>query len=239
MIFVNYISSDSILHKYNNYRKQHFLFASSIRYVDPESTCVLIKGVRKEDRFVEGLENVRKRKKLFTDPLVYVDNDCVLVNKIDWLFDKYDFDVGVIYRYNWETEMGYQDCLGGFLYFSQKRPDVEDMFLDKLIIRTKERFQEEFDNGIDPWYYDQLAINDIVGRPPKERTKKQYNYSLPYKPQLKEVDGVKILFLSANQWACPMTYYPPKKIYMYHYNHRIWPEINPYIESKGEKSDTL
>lgn len=220
VLFINYLSSDT--ENMKNYKKQHHLFVTTAYYNQPNCRCSLINGQAGKDRFIEGLKLLKEAKTKVNCPVMYLDNDCVLMNRVDPLFDDYDFDVAVVYRFPHETHHGRNDCLGGFLFFSQKRKDAEDQFLHKLITRTEERYQQELDQGIDPWFYDQAAINDIVGTPSRERTWNEYSFAFDYEPCPKDVDGIKVLFISANEWACPSTFVrTPQKVYIFHYNHVI------------------
>lgn len=222
MLFVNYINSKSPKIALQKYLQQHRIFVTSLIARQPGAIASLISGETEGAMFVEALEKLRENKKKFNCPTLYLDNDCIMMNPVDTLFN-WDFDVAVVYRFKWEAHGGRQDCLGGFLFFSGKRPDVEDYFLDFLIEHTKKRYDQEIAEGRKPWYYDQLAINDLVGAPPIERSELDYRIAKPYTPCTKEVMGVKVLYLSANEWACPMTIYVPKNIKLIHYNHAHWP----------------
>jgi len=222
VLFVNYISNNTPSELLEDYHRQHRIFVTSALIKQRDGIASLIKGDVKKAFFVEGLELLKEAKKKYDCPVMYLDNDCILMEPVDELFE-YDFDVAVVYRYKWEAHGGRQDCLGGFLYFSQKRPEVEDIFLEKLIKKTQKWYSKEIESGSKPWYYDQLAINDLVGSPPIERTKDEYEFALPYSPCIKDVEGVKVLFLSANEWACPMSVNLTEKVRIIHYNHANWP----------------
>ena len=156
--------------------------------------------------------------------MFYLDMDCILYRSPKFIL-KTDFDVGVIYRFNWKQDLGRHDCLGGFLLFPNRRPDVENQFLERLIEKTTEWYEKELSMGQSPWFYDQYAINDLVGQPLKLRTKEEYYIGQDWEPQIKKVDGVRILFLSANVWASPMTIIPRQDLVLIHYNHTLWPKI--------------
>jgi len=242
MLFVNYISrkTDPLLLK--KYLKQHRIFVTSMLIKQPKDTAVIISGDEYDGMFIEALTKLKEIKKNHDCPVFYLDNDCIIVNPVDELF-KYDFDVAVVYRYRWIEHGGFQDCLGGFLFFSGKDKKKEDKFLEMLIEKTTSRFKWEISKNKKPWFYDQLAINDLVGRPPKQRNKLNYNMATPYEPQLKIVKGIKVLFLSANEWACPMCIYLPEKVKIIHYNHGIWPVENadgkPAVHSEVPSAQTV
>jgi len=243
VLFVNYINSKSPKDKLNKYYLQHRLFATSVFAKQPNGIASLISG-KKEKMFVEALTELREIKKRYDHPVFYIDNDCILMDKIDSVFE-YDFDVGVIYRYHWEQYGGRHDCLGGFLLFPQKRPDVEDEFLGNLIENTEYWYQKEKKEK-KPWFYDQFAISDLVGSPPKERSKFSYEYAMPFEPVVKDVYGAKVLFLSANEWACPMTVHLPEKVKIIHYNHALWPNKyktdalgQPFFRGKIQPAQTV
>jgi len=222
-MFINYINNKTPENLLQEYHKQHRIFVTSVLASQPDSIASLITGDSETSFFVDGLEKLREVKKQYPYPIFYLDNDCILLNPVDEL-QKWDFDVAVVYRHRREQHGGFQDCLGGFLFFSNRRPEKEDLFLRRLIKKTEERYNWELTEGKTPWYYDQLAINDLVGRPPIERNKESYLYAEPYEPCLKNVDGVKVLFLSANEWACPMAVNLPEKVKIIHYNHANWIE---------------
>lgn len=216
--FVNYVSRDTPPIDAKKYSSQHLLFHSSVNYNQPGAHVHTLTGNAGDDRFVEALTMLRDFREKLIVPLLYLDNDCVLMSPVDDLFEL-DFDVGVVYRYEWENDCGPQRCLGGFLFFSGQRLEVELQFLDNLIVKTKEYYAKDKTK----WFYDQQAISDFVGAPSRVRLKDHYHYAMPYDPCLKTIDGANFLFLSANQWACPKSYFVPSKIYLYHYNHHLWP----------------
>lgn len=222
MVFVNYINSKSPKRLLQKYVQQHRIFVTSLVSRQPGATAALLSGETEGAMFVEGLEKLREVKPRFDCPVIYLDNDCVMLNPIDDLFN-WDFDVALPYRYKWAAHGGRQDCLGGFLFFSGKRPEVENQFLDTLIKTTENWYNWEIAEGKKPWYYDQLAINDLVGAPQIERGELEYRFAKPYTPCIKEVDGVKILYISANEYACPMSIDQPKTVRIIHYNHAHWP----------------
>ena len=221
ILFVNYINDKSPPEQLSKYRIQHRLFTTSVLVKQPGGVASLM-TTDGPVMFVEALQRLREIKLNYKCPVVYLDNDCVMMNPIDDLFEC-DFDVAVVYRYRWEEHNGRQDCLGGFLFFSQKNKDVEDRFLASLISKTQEWYDKELEMGREPWFYDQLAINDLVGSPNKERNRIGYDLSMPFESQIKNVGDAKILFLSANEWACPLTINLPEKVRIIHYNHAIWP----------------
>ena len=226
MIFINYLSKKTPEDLLRKYRVQHRLFATSVMMTMPGSIVGIIYGEKGSGRFIEALSRLLDQKKKMADrneSIYYVDSDCFLYRPIDDILEL-DFDVAVTYRYKWEEHGGRQDCLGGFLWFSGRRPDVEDEFLETLIAATKKRYNDEVKRKVVPWYYDQLAINDVVGDSPVSRTHEDYNAGKDFEPQIKLVDGVRVLFLSANIFASPMTIIPRDDVRMVHYNHAYWPE---------------
>ena len=218
VVFANYVSFNTPKDALTEYMNRHLLFHSTVRYNQPGSMVYLLKGKADTDRFIEGLNLLKEFRKVQHGPALYLDTDCVLMNPVDELFE-YDFDVAVIYRYEQVTGHGNQRCLGGFLFFSGCRLDKELQFLDNLILKTEEHYAVDETK----WWYDQTAVSDYVGAPPVPRIQFDYHHATPYEPCVKIVDGVKVLFLSANVWACPRAFYVPPKIIMYHYNHQLWP----------------
>lgn len=220
MLFINYISDNTPKEAIKKYRKQQLLLHTTIRRVYPESNVLLLRGREGRKRFIEALSLVKTAREKYSGSIFYLDCDCILVERFDHLFE-IDFDVAVIYRYRHDKNGGPQDCLGGFLLFSGRRPNVEDRFLDGLIEKTRECYTKDKSK----WFYDQIAINKFIGVPPKERIKTEYSFAFPYKPCLKTVNGVIVLYLSANEYACARMFYTPEKVYMYHYNHTVWPHL--------------
>jgi len=159
VLFLNYLSMNSPKDALLEYKRQHRLFVTSALYIQRNAIVTSMTGVRGDDRFIEALETLKEHKNKYNYPTMYLDSDCVLMNPIDDLFDNYDFDVGVVYRYHWikdkndimrhlgkkvyRQSTGNHDCLGGFLFFPQKRKDAEEYFLDKLIKKTEEHYMKE------------------------------------------------------------------------------------------------
>ena len=243
ILFVNYINKHSV--ELKKYLVQNRIFITSMLIKQPSGIASLITGKSKDMMFVEALSRLREIKKKYDMPVFYLDNDCIIMNPVDDLLER-DFDVAVIYRYKWLMDLGRNDCLGGFLFFKNQNKDKEDKFLKKLIKETKAFYKKELDEGIDPWYYDQYAINNLIGPPPVERNKLNYDLAFYYEPVLKEVDGVKVLYLSANEWACPMTINIPEKVRIMHYNHAIWPskykedaDGKPFVRGKIQPAQAV
>lgn len=224
LIFANYMSSNTPKEVLTKYTNQHLLFHSTVRYNQPEAYVCLLRGSAGTDRFIEGLNLLKDFRETHQEPTLYMDNDCILMNPVDELFE-YDFDVAVIYRYEHTNQHGPQRCLGGFLFFSGRRFDKERQFLDNLILKTEEHYVADKTE----WWYDQTAVSSYVGAPSVQRQQFEYHYAIPYEPCVKIVDGVKVLFLSANVWACPRAFYVPPKIILYHYNHHLWLKRNEDI----------
>ena len=212
MLFVCYLSKDCP----DEYYKRRRLLAASIRYKQPTGYLHSLDGNRQERCFLEGIEFLRSALPHLKLPIYYLDADCILMEPIDFIFKEYDFDIGVIYRYKWNLNGFNNDLLGGFYLLPPERRDQQVLFFDKLIKEAGKLSEKE------NWWYDQQALYNILGPPDIERKKNGYYYPKLLKPQVCFRDGLKILYLDACQWACPMHYFPPEKIYMYHYNHSIW-----------------
>uniref|UniRef100_A0A6M3L5W0 Nucleotide-diphospho-sugar transferase domain-containing protein n=1 Tax=viral metagenome TaxID=1070528 RepID=A0A6M3L5W0_9ZZZZ len=196
----------------------------------PRSIFINAEGKKGDDRFIESLWMLKDIRIAYNLPIIYLDCDCVIMQEIN-VFNEYDFDAGVVYRYEWDKDGGSQACLGGFLFLSGRRKDKELQFLDNLIKRTEDfyRWEKEFRK---PWWYDQMAVNALVGKPSRERRKEHYYYALPYEPCPKDVDGIRVMFFSANEWACARAYYTPSKVKIIHYNHTIWLETEIRVSKR-------
>lgn len=217
---VSFLSSQTPPDKKLQYNKQFGLFTQTTKIVYPDANIIRLFGDGAGSGRIDWIRGFIEVRKAIAGPMLMIDSDCVFVKPIDDLFEK-DFDVGILYRYNWTVGKHRQDYNTGVVYFSGRRHDKEIEFLNQWLDECRKYEKDE------PWYYDQIALYKIVGDPPETRTKDGYHFIEPYTAAQR--DG--FLFLDVFEWGCPIIWKIADRARIIHYNH--------FIRLKEGENDTL
>lgn len=129
---------------------------------------------------------------------VLLDSDTLLLSDVSEVF-KGNYDIGVCYRSRqFDARHLNHSCNAGVIFAPAGHREAQLEFYDKWI-NTAKGFYDEF-----PWFFEQHALNVIVGQPKKERTTQDYHKQKPFKSSTKNVDGIKVKFFDALVYNSPL-----------------------------------
>ena len=212
MTIACYVSKNTPEHL-NVYMTELKLLASSVMRAG--HTFVWLEGTADKEFFMEVVSLTRDFLKDTSGPVFLLDCDCVLFEPIDL---EMNFDVGVMYRYDWPQGQYRHDVLGGNLLFTGRDRAKEIKFLTDWLKKSYEILQH------DDWFYTQNALNELVGKAPNPRTTAEYIALKPYPTQIVN-RGLDIAFLDGLMWSCCMMDKMPQ-CKIIHYNHALKARAN-------------